>query len=188
MENIVRREAPQILLEKGKEWGSQYRENRIRKPGFKFQWPRINEVPLNQIVLPLLIAQTRNHCSYCDIILRPNSFTIDHFRPKSIPEFYDLVCQWENLFAACEFCQKVKREQFDDLLLKPDDPDYYFDRYFSYNYIENKLYPRADLSELDKSRVLKTIEILGLNHTDNVKARERENKLFMKSDFFIQPK
>ena len=38
----------------------------------------------------------------------PGNYAVDHFRPKSNPEFRKLVCRYSNLFYACRDCNLYK--------------------------------------------------------------------------------
>jgi hypothetical protein len=37
------------------------------------------------------------------------NFHVDHFRPKSRPEFVELVCSYSNLYLACADCNRNKK-------------------------------------------------------------------------------
>lgn len=51
-------------------------------------------------------------CAYClmhEIYARgEESFELDHFRPKSRPEFSDLICEYTNIYYACHACNNRK--------------------------------------------------------------------------------
>lgn len=89
--------------------------------------------------------------------------TVDHFRPKSRPEFYELVCAWTNLFLVCSACNHAKRELWDEALLRPDDPEFRFERYFEYRFDSGEVQPAPTASPEDQARARRTIEILDLN-------------------------
>ena len=92
------------------------------------------------------------------------SETIEHFRPKSGPHARpDLRLKWDNLFACCSGCQNAKRDQWDEALLKPDEPDYSFSRYFSCEFTTGKLVPKRRLPETDRIRAEITIRLYDLN-------------------------
>ena len=38
----------------------------------------------------------------------PGNYSVDHFRPKSRPEFRKLICRYSNLFYACRECNLYK--------------------------------------------------------------------------------
>ncbi len=143
MRKFIRIDAPTILLEidpktEIRRWvfyGDRYKRKRAINPGFSFQWPTVQGIAINQHILSSLRLQTNDHCSYCDSYpLKKGDNSIDHFLPKSNPDFYEFVCQWENLYYACTHCQHSKAEKVDYLTLRPDESNYTFYRYFIYNY------------------------------------------------------
>lgn len=90
---------------------------------------------------------------------------------KSREEFYELVCAWENLFLICTSCNGAKQDQWESALLRPDDQGYAFGRYFLFNFNTGELEPAPDISDDDRQRARRTIEILDLNRTGACKAR-----------------
>jgi uncharacterized protein (TIGR02646 family) len=118
---------------------------------------------------------TAEHCSYCDAcpIDGTGEETIDHFRPKGRPEFYELVCEWSNLFLACSACNNAKQNQWDEALLRPDDPDFGFERYFEYHHDSGRLLPSTTASPEDQERARRTIEIFDLNRRGACSNRRR---------------
>ncbi len=183
MQKFVRTECPAILAEKWQKWGETYAKNRERDPGFVFQWPQIEGQKLNQVLLPELQKMTRQHCSYCDgYPLRIADQTIDHFHPKSDARFYQEVCQWENLYAACRNCQCAKKEDYDEQLLRPDAPDYDFTRYFIYSFIEHTIHPNPRVSSNDQKRAEMTIKIFYLNEPGLIETRRIEFERYNSTD------
>lgn len=61
---------------------------------------------------PYLRVDFERRCAYCQIpesrYGTPGNFAVDHFRPKSIPEFRHLVCRYSNLYYACRDCNLYK--------------------------------------------------------------------------------
>lgn len=61
-------------------------------------------------------------CAYCHIPeLRygtPGNYAVDHFRPKSKPEFRRLTCQYSNLFYACRDCNLYKGSTWPGIALR----------------------------------------------------------------------
>jgi uncharacterized protein (TIGR02646 family) len=50
-------------------------------------------------------------CAYCESHIQHVDYPhIEHFRPKSIPEFYELAVDWENLLLACGRCNAVENK------------------------------------------------------------------------------
>ena len=158
----TRPQIPDWLNENWEKWGNKYKENQIK--GTKFNWFSHNGETVNHKLLPTLKIMTANHCSFCDghPMTRIGN-TIEHFRPKSI--FPELSYQWENLFLCCGNCQK-KGDQFNELLLKPDEIDYEFHRYFDYNFETGCLRPNPYSDVKDQHRARITLIIYGLNNFD----------------------
>lgn len=163
-------------------YGERYKQNRTKKTSFEFQWPKIEGKRLNQHLLPDLMAMTDDHCAYCDgSALKKGDKTIDHFKPKSNPKFYLLVCKWVNLYPACSTCQQSKWEQFDKELLRPDEIGYEFNKYFIYNFSSHSIDPNPSASLLNQRRAQTTIRILDLNDSGMCKSRLRDWNLYWKS-------
>jgi uncharacterized protein (TIGR02646 family) len=130
-------------------------------------------------LLPLLIEQTQLHCSYCDYSPpRIGDDTIDHFKAKGIILFYHLVYQWENLYFCCNACQRAKMEQFDELLLRPDEVGYSFERYFILDTQTFDIQPNLAASNNDQKRAATTIEIFKFNHAGQRESRRRSWQLY----------
>ena len=136
-----------------------------------------------------------NKCAFCEQFLtdnknRPNSFTIEHYRPKNKMLYFWLGAEWTNLFPTCADCQKRagKSDWFEILnekCKKPFDTANNFDAMLfdavRLNMLENPLllHPEIDdpklFFECDKNgaiqakdktnqRANETIRILGLNN------------------------
>jgi uncharacterized protein (TIGR02646 family) len=86
--------------------------------------------------------------------------TIEHFRPKS--SFPRQAYQWSNLYYCCTHCQQ-KGAQFDEALLRPDDPDYEFDRYFRWDYTTGRIEVNELGTQEQQHRASVTIEFYHLN-------------------------
>jgi len=162
MRKIYRTDCPHALIEKGAEWTA-----RFMSSGSWPKWPQHGKSKLNHILQNEgLKSQTQEHCSYCDItpISPPGTETIDHFRPKSgLQGRPDLAYSWENLFYCCNYCQDKKGDQFEEALLKPDEPDYEFLRYFQWEFSTGKLLPSEVATPEDQHRAERTIDLLKLN-------------------------
>ncbi|MDI9365537.1 MAG: hypothetical protein QM541_11340 [Flavobacterium sp.] len=183
MKKFTRADEPQVLIDNAATWNKEYAEKKTANNNYNFFWRTVNGEKLNRMLYPILSLQTQHHCSFCDKYpLDRGDDTIDHFYPKSNPEFYHLVYSWHNLYLACNGCQKSKMEQFDKDLLKPDDMHYQFDEYFQYNYNSHNLEPRVDKSDNHQRKAKVTIEIFGLNHPDLSKARKHAFERFINAD------
>lgn len=162
MRKLNRVQCPEVLTQKGAEWTA-----RVVKRGHWTDWPQHHGRKLNSILNDEgLRAQTQEHCSYCDMtpINPPGRETIDHFHPKSGPHGrLDLAFEWTNLFYCCDHCQQMKRDQFEEALLKPDTPDYDFDAYFQWDFATGQIAPNEIASQEDQHRAERTIAILKLH-------------------------
>jgi uncharacterized protein (TIGR02646 family) len=176
---LNRPSSPDFLNEKWEEWGKAFENQRNKNPNFVFQWKTYQKETINKILLPLLQTMTAEHCAYCDgYPFGMSRETIDHFRPKS--KFPLLAYQWENLFLCCDRCQTIKGEQFDILLLKPDEEDYFFENYFIINYKEGSISPNPMVNNEAQIRAKKTIELLKLNDKNLCENRKRALREFKK--------
>lgn len=148
------------------------------KPGERFRW-RVHEgQAVNRIILPALRGMTGGHCAYCDgfPIETVSRETIDHFRPKSL--FPELAYLWENLFLACDRCQAAKADYFSSAMLKPDEDEYAFQRFFQVDFKTGRLEPNSAAPEADQERASITIRALRLNEHGRPMARIRALKDF----------
>lgn len=172
MYRFERIEAPVYLLDNWEIWGERYRLNREANPSFNFQWPTYEGQRLNVHLKPLLSRQTQDHCSYCDTFpIGNNEESIDHFKPKTNPLFYNLVCNWENLYYSCDNCQGYKMVQFNESILRPDAPDFKFNSYFVFSFATYEIAPLPTLSEADLEKAKETIRVFGLNDPKHITAR-----------------
>lgn len=168
MRPFRRHDEPSILVEHGARWTAAWLAR-----GGGFRWPQHERIPVNQHLEPLLLAQTDDHCSYCDhfplrVEARPE---IDHFQPNS--RFPELGFAWTHLYAACRSCNGAKLEQWNPALLRPDEPGYDFWRYFEFETRTGRLLPRADADAADQQRASVTIDVFGFNDGNRPHARLR---------------
>ena len=171
MRKILRGDCPQALNEKGAEWTERY--------GASGYWPTYKKRNLRDILLDEgLRDQTLKHCSYCDTIpfYPPGEETIDHFRPKAT--YPHLAYAWENLFYCCPFCQ---RKKYEEALIKPDDADYEFARYFQWEFATGRLLPNEVATSEDQYRAERTIELLRLN------LKHAESRVFLRESLETRP-
>lgn len=174
--------APELLERFGPEITQDYVSKRQSKPNHEFKWPKSEGRSLKAVTLAALVEMTQNHCSYCDgyPLGSMSRKEIDHFKPKSLPEFYNLVCAWENLFVTCNFCNNAKRTQWEPALLRPDEDDFAFDRYFLYDAYHGTLEPSPAASADHQQRACRTIEILDLNRDGLCEARKAAAKNYLR--------
>ena len=182
MRPSVRAAVPEPLAEHGAAWCQEFVQRRNADPVYRFQWKQHRGQYVNRLLRDPLSAMTQAHCAYCDgFPLDDTSYqTIDHFLPKA--SYPELVYAWENLYLACVKCQEEKARNFDihvdratyrDELLRPDEPDYRFERYFLFNYQNGDIEPNPGASALDQERARYTIRSLGLNEGGRSRSRKR---------------
>jgi uncharacterized protein (TIGR02646 family) len=175
MRKFTRKPCPSVLLEPFSKkdtkprwmiYGEKFAKQKNKS---KYSYPQINKKKLNHLIFPTLIAQTQNHCSYCDgYPLMSADETIDHFKPKSKHPLE--VCNWDNLYVACAHCQKEKLDKDDVLLLRPD-KNYKFSKYFFYDYSEHRIEILPQLKGIKLKKAQKTYEILNFNHPGMIESR-----------------
>jgi uncharacterized protein (TIGR02646 family) len=174
MRPCTRGPEPELLARYGPELGREYAERRRSNRTARFEWRQREGRSLLEVVREALALMTDDHCSYCDghPIDATGEKLVDHFRPKAHPDFYALAYAWTNLFLVCSGCNRAKAEQWDEALLRPDDADYAFERYFEYRFDTGELHPSTLATPLDQERARRTIEILKLNRSGNCKIRQ----------------
>lgn len=181
MRKFQRPATPQALVERGAQWTATFVARRAADAGAKFAWPQYNTVPLNQILSPILLSATDQHCAYCDKFpLFTSDETIDHFKPKS--SYPEDAFTWTNLFPACDSCQSKKMEQYEDSLLSPEQLNFDFNRYFYVDYTTFELKPNPAATEEDFASAELTIRIFGLAQAAHNISRGHEFERHSKSD------
>ncbi len=173
-----------MLVERyGEAIGQEYIARRQQNPAYRFQWPRRESQSLSAVILEALKVMTDERCAYCDghPIAAMGESQIDHFRPKSREEFYGLVCSWQNLFLSCNACNKAKLDKWEEALLRPDEAEFTFERFFSYRTDTGQLIPNAAASLHDQQRAAQTIEILDLNRSGACTLRKWMADLILKA-------
>lgn len=175
MRKVNRNEAPACLVAGAPGWTLDYVAKREMNPAYKFSW---RNQACYDAIRRQLVAMTQDHCAFCDGRIGTESReTVEHFRPKSV--FPGLAYEWTNLFPCCDVCQSNKREQFDALLLKPDELTYLFEDYFVANFLTGALEPRPDAPEEARRRAEVTINLYGLNLPARKVARLREMNSYL---------
>lgn len=165
MIKITRSPIPGFLAANAAQWNTDFVQRRTANPKYQFSWCSYQNKPVNEHLEPILLEMTARHCAFCDGYelggnIKP---TIEHFRPKS--RFPSLAYEWANLFPACHYCQE-KRDEFDEKLLKPDEDDYAFERYFYFENNTGELIPNPQATPADQERAAKTIELYRLNGSE----------------------
>lgn len=155
---------------------------RQQAEGKAWRWPVRDKQPLNQILLPTLRKQTSSHCSFCDgfPVASLSIETIEHFFPKS--SFPERAFDWRNLFYSCTRCQAAKKERFDPKILKPDESDYDFSRYFICDYTTGRIEPNPSATLEDQQRAETTIHHYKLNDAFLPDERRRWLQIWSRMD------
>ncbi len=156
--------APQQFDEHAEKWKDQWLNLRKQNPG-GFTWYSIGKSTAREWALPILNAMTQGHCSFCDAFpLEDRSkIPVEHFRPKSREEFAHLAFEWTNLCYCCGYCQSEKHDQWEEGLIRPDESDYSFQRYFVFDFTNGGIFPNPKSSDADQERANITIRLFGLD-------------------------
>jgi uncharacterized protein (TIGR02646 family) len=176
MRKFERLAEPDFLTGRWEQWGLEWERRLNENRGAEFHWHKIGGEKVNDKLLPLLKAQTQEHCSFCDFvpIAPPSIETIEHFRPKST--FPREAYHWNNLYFCCMHCQQ-KGAEYSEALLRPDSDDYEFDRYFRWNFISGEIEVNTLASAGDQERARVTIKTYRLNDD-----HPRLRKLWLQED------
>jgi uncharacterized protein (TIGR02646 family) len=176
MRKQTRPPEPEVFAENAEKWNAQWAELRRKQPGAQFKWYKLGKRPAREWALPPLREMNQSHCSFCDTfpIADRAIESIEHFKPKSREEFYGEAYTWTNLYFCCNFCQMFKAEQWDENLLRPDDPDYEFLRYFEFDYTTGAIRPSLTASPERQKRADITIQLYGLDRPEKQRERRRE--------------
>lgn len=184
MRPFKRLAAPEFLSENWERWGDEYVTRKTADPSYRFNWKQYLGKPVNQHLQPLLQEQTQIHCSYCDAYPpKLPDHSIDHFQPKGDGRYYRFVYQWENLYFACSHCQRAKMDRFNELLLRPDESGYSFERYFIFNFSTGEIEVNPAATDADKLRAEISINLFGFNLEGQPLARQREFKSYRRQAF-----
>ncbi len=177
MRKQTRPPTPQALIKHGERWSREWAELREKNPSASFRWHEIDGKSAREWLLPALKEMTLEHCAFCDYFRFDTCSmeTVEHFRPKSAPQFYADAYAWENLYYCCSRCQIAKGEKWDDRLLRPDVPEYVFELYFQFDYTEGEIHPNAVASTESQERARATIKLYDLNRP--ALCRDRKLKL-----------
>ena len=186
MRKLVRPEEPEVLKNNAQKWNQQWADLRNKDPNKKpeFEWYRTGGKSAREWILPDLRSMNQGHCCFCDAfpIADTSKEPIEHFRPKSRPEFYCLAYTWTNLFYCCDFCNSEKGETWDEKFLNPDANDYSFERYFMFDHTTGAISPNPKATETDQARAQATITAYGLDKEPKRKYRLLAARNWSRSD------
>lgn len=180
MRCFVRAAEPAVLQEKGSVYTDAWVALRAKNPAAQFAWPQVGGERVNHLLLPMLKAQTQQHCSFCDgfPVEDVSKETIEHFRSKT--SFPLLAFAWANLFYACTACQGDKLSEDSALLLNPDAEDYQFNDYFYWDVESGTLLANPRASAEKQDRAAATIRLYGLNEHNRPTYRKEQRSRWRK--------
>ncbi len=175
MKAQTRPQEPEIFAKYSAQWNQQWTRLRESNPSASFDWYSIDGKTAREWALPELETMNQGHCSFCDNFpLDEGDHPIEHFRPKTDPDFYHLAYEWKNLYYCCTTCNGSKREQFDERLLAPDEPDYDEYRYFLFDFESGGITPNPRADPLDQERAQITIDMYKLDSRSKRRIRLTE--------------
>ena len=183
MKKQIRPAEPEVLRNNASKWNEQWSSLRSSNPSAKFSWYQIKGRSARDWILPDLRKMNESHCSFCDAfpLEASSNEPVEHFKPKSDPRFYRLAFSWTNLYYSCDFCQGIKREKWDDLLLAPDASDYDFSEYFMFDFGTGAIAPNPIASPDKQARAQMTIELYGLDRDARRRLRRIEARKWSQS-------
>jgi len=106
MIRVNRGEKPKILAEKEVGWKkailSAPTDAARKKAQNKYQQKQIKDA---------LDKSFHGKCAYCESQIKHVDYGhIEHFKPKSLPQYYDLAVDWDNLLLACGRCNGAENK------------------------------------------------------------------------------
>jgi uncharacterized protein (TIGR02646 family) len=106
MIQVFRTKKPAILDTKEAQWKAAIQAATTKKARLVAQ----NKYR-NKQIKAALTEMFKGKCGYCESrIVHIDYGDIEHFRPKSIPEFYTLAVDWKNLLLACGRCNGAENK------------------------------------------------------------------------------
>lgn len=114
MRTVKRLPMPDSLKHNAEQWTEELMDEIRAKGSYKDADNSLKNKYRQEDVKQTLETMYTRHCCYCESIIGVNSFgRIEHLRPKSLPEFYHLAFEWENLHWCCERCNISKLAKWD---------------------------------------------------------------------------
>jgi uncharacterized protein (TIGR02646 family) len=128
---------------------------------------------LYNLLKEALSLLTNHHCSFCDGFPLNNTSkeTIEHYQPKA--DYKDKTYDWDNLFLCCDKCQSQANKMAFEFTVKPDLPEYAFDKYFYFEPQDGKV---KSIEENTDSPANKFLKRYGINN--NAQRLEARKKLY----------
>ena len=189
MRKVTRPAEPQVLQEHSERFNAQWVSLREQNPSAQFQWYSHNKQDVRTMILPALRDMTAGHCSFCDSFpLDLGDENVEHFRPKSDPQYASLAYTWTNLYLICTTCNSsFKLAEFDEKMIAPDEEGYAFHNYFFFDSSTGAMMPHPSASPEAQSRATTTIEGYGLDHAHRRKLRKLEARKWDRSQADADP-
>lgn len=114
MRNVKRLPMPHSLKKNAEQWTKELLDEIEKKGSYKDAEERFKSKYRQEDVKDVLEKMYNMHCCYCESLIGISSFgRIEHLRPKSLPEFYHLAFEWDNLHWCCEMCNNSKGAKWD---------------------------------------------------------------------------
>lgn len=171
MRKLHRPEAPECWITHSPQWNADYSQRILANPKYVFVWRK--KKTCFSVAKSTLLEMTQRHCAFCDAKVKvKKGESIEHFKPK---ELYPLEAySWTNLFPCCYVCNNAKGVKFSQNLLKFDDVDYAFFKYFEVEFKTGKVNPKPGLTLIEQESAENTINFYNLNDEERCSARKME--------------
>jgi len=155
---------PEAFQKNAEKWNRQWVALRESNPSAAFSWYQWNGRSAREWAIDPLTRMNQGHCSFCDNFpLDDRDQPIEHFKPKTNPEFYHLAFSWTNLYYCCTTCNSHKEDIYDPLLLAPDEEGFDGNRYFQFDATNGAIQPNPRANSSDQRRAEFTIETFRLD-------------------------
>jgi uncharacterized protein (TIGR02646 family) len=181
MEKIIKPKLASIsslskLAENFEIWGIEYKtkiDNKKKGTNVIFTW---RDNLLYREIRTQLASITNYHCSFCDSypVAKTSKETIEHYYPKA--EYPLQAYDWDNLFYSCDKCQEESNKISFVKTLKPDEFDYFFDKYFYFDLSSGEIKVLEHLkvqSPTDYNNAKLFLERYGINSPTRNQSRQR---------------
>lgn len=177
MRKVERLPEPDSLKEHAEEWTKELMNEIQAKGSYDKADKNIKDKYRQEDVKRTLETMYNKHCCYCESVIGISSYgRIEHLRPKSLPQFYELAFDWDNLHWCCEICNtsyKKARWNFQFPILDPSKDE--ISQFLRLNLTT------GEYEDIGNDRRAKTtIAHTGINREELVKARRRIIIRFLK--------
>lgn len=177
MRKVERLLQPESLKNNAAQWTKELMDEIDKKGSYSKVDDKFKNKYRQNDVKDTLEEMYKGHCCYCEAIVGASSYgRIEHLKPKSRPQFYQYIFDWNNLHWCCEICNtsyKKTKWNFQYPILDPSKDD--IDKFLKLNLVTGEYEAIAN-----NRRALTTIEHTGMNRENLVKARRRIIIRFLK--------